>query len=92
MPVDRNPWVGLDLAAEPVAWARLLRRAHDQALSAAVAEIKPRFSQCRRCGHWVCKDVCWNRAKGLCKECAPVLEEEAASAQAMAACSTIERL
>jgi len=27
----RNPWVGLDLAAEPMAWARLLRRAHEQA-------------------------------------------------------------
>lgn len=29
----RNPWVGLDLTAEPMAWARLLRRAHERALS-----------------------------------------------------------
>src|SRR5919198_5200891 len=31
----RNPWVGLDLAADPTAWARLLRRAYDSALSGA---------------------------------------------------------
>jgi hypothetical protein len=29
----RSPWVGVDLAADPVAWARLLRRAHDVVLS-----------------------------------------------------------
>jgi len=29
-------------------------------LIAAVAEIKPLFLQCKRCGSWVCKDVCWN--------------------------------
>jgi hypothetical protein len=28
-----SPWVGVDLAADPVAWARLLRCAHDVALS-----------------------------------------------------------
>jgi hypothetical protein len=28
-----SPWTGVDLAADPVAWARLLRRAHDVALS-----------------------------------------------------------
>lgn len=28
-----SPWVGIDLAADPVAWARLLRRAHDATLS-----------------------------------------------------------
>jgi hypothetical protein len=33
----RNPWVGLDLAAEPTAWARLLRRAHEQVASGAPA-------------------------------------------------------
>jgi hypothetical protein len=27
----RNPWVGLDLTADPMAWARLLRRAYEQA-------------------------------------------------------------
>lgn len=58
--------------------------AHDSALREAVQEIKPLFNQCRRCGQWVCKEVCWNDAKGLCKECAPVLAEELASAQAFA--------
>jgi hypothetical protein len=33
----RNPWVGLDLAADPAAWARLLRRAHDLVASGAPA-------------------------------------------------------
>src|SRR5688500_1041598 len=33
----RNPWVGLDLTAEPTAWARLLRRAYEQAVGGAPA-------------------------------------------------------
>jgi hypothetical protein len=33
----RNPWVGLDLAADPTAWARLLRRAHEAVASGAPA-------------------------------------------------------
>ena len=59
--------------------------AHDKALQDAVNEISPLFSQCRRCGQWRCKDVCWNDQKGLCKNCAPLLAEEIASAQANAA-------
>jgi RNA polymerase subunit RPABC4/transcription elongation factor Spt4 len=59
--------------------------AHDNALRNAVQEIKPLFNQCRRCGIWVCKDVCWNNDRGMCKNCAPVLMEEAAAAQAEAA-------
>lgn len=59
--------------------------AHDHALQEAVNEIKPLFIQCRRCGHWVCKQICWNSEKGLCKQCAPILAEELASAQAGAA-------
>lgn len=59
--------------------------AHDGAMRNAVAEIKPLFNQCRRCGQWVCKEVCWNNEKGLCKGCAPVLMEEVAAAQAEAA-------
>jgi len=57
---------------------------HDRALRGAVAEIKPKFNQCRRCGRWVCQVVCWNPERSLCKECAPVLAEEMASAQAEA--------
>jgi len=59
--------------------------AHDKALAAAVAEMKPRFKQCTRCGRWVCGEVCWNREQNLCEECAPNLDEEVASAQAEAA-------
>ncbi|MBN2015344.1 zinc ribbon domain-containing protein [Candidatus Dojkabacteria bacterium] len=55
---------------------------HDKALDEAVKEIYPKFIQCKRCGTWVCKEVCWNNERGLCKECAPELGEEMSSAQA----------
>jgi hypothetical protein len=58
---------------------------HDAALKSAVDEIKPRFDQCKRCGTWVCGEVCWNAERSLCKQCAPVLQEELASAQASVA-------
>ncbi len=51
--------------------------AHDNALAQAVAEVKPHFHQCSRCGAWVC-DGCWNAQRGLC---APDLQEELAAAQ-----------
>jgi hypothetical protein len=59
-------------------------KAHDDALEEAVAEVKPHFSQCVRCGRWVCNDVCWNAERGLCSNCAPQTEEEIAAAQAEA--------
>ena len=55
---------------------------HDHALEAAVAEIKPLFVQCKRCGNWVCQQICWNAAKSLCKACAPIMQRELAAAQA----------
>lgn len=55
---------------------------HDKALNEAVVEIKPKFEQCSRCGTWVCRQICWNEERNLCKECAPILAEEMASAQA----------
>ena len=55
---------------------------HDRALEAAVAEIRPLFVQCKRCGQWVCHEVCWNNDRGLCKNCAPILQRELAAAQA----------
>lgn len=58
---------------------------HDAALKQAVTEIKSLFNQCHRCGQWVCKQVCWNEEKGLCKQCAPMEMEELASAQAQVA-------
>ncbi len=56
-------------------------KAHDDALEAAVAEVKPHFHQCNRCGKWACTSVCWNPKRGLCTMCAPKLEGEIAAAQ-----------
>ncbi len=58
--------------------------AHDAALQAAVAEVKPNFTQCVRCGNWVCNEVCWNPQRGLCTGCAPKTEVEIAAAQSEA--------
>ena len=49
---------------------------HDAALREAVEECRPRFVQCRRCGNWVCREICFNPRHSLCKECAPVAEQE----------------
>jgi hypothetical protein len=59
--------------------------AHDSALKEAVAEIRPLFKQCKRCGNWICEPVCFNKKAQLCDRCAPDLEEEMAAAQAEAA-------
>jgi rRNA maturation endonuclease Nob1 len=58
--------------------------AHDSALEAAVQEVKPHFTQCVRCGRWVCNEVCWNPERGLCTECGPKTEVEVAAAQSEA--------
>jgi rRNA maturation protein Nop10 len=49
---------------------------HDAALRAAVEEVKPLFRKCRRCGDWLCEKTCWNPTAGMCKQCAPIAEEE----------------
>jgi membrane protease subunit (stomatin/prohibitin family) len=67
--------------AHSVAW----QQQKDAAFAKAVEEVKPHFVQCRRCGKWVCKEVCWNKDRGLCKECAPDLEQEYSAAQTQAA-------
>jgi len=54
--------------------------AHDKALRQAVAEVKPHFHQCSRCGEWVC-DECWNAERGLCEQCSPDTQEELAVMQ-----------
>ena len=59
--------------------------AWDKAFQVAIAEIRPRFHQCTRCGHWVCPEVCWNDQRQLCESCAPDLAEEAAANQAQIA-------
>lgn len=57
-------------------------KAHDDALQKAVEEGKLHFKQCSRCGKWVCPEVCWNRERGLCENCAPDEGETIAAAQA----------
>jgi hypothetical protein len=59
--------------------------AHDAALREAVAEIRPLFKQCTRCGDWICEPICFNKKAQLCESCAPDLDEELAAAQAEAA-------
>ncbi|NLO04810.1 MAG: zinc ribbon domain-containing protein [candidate division WS1 bacterium] len=54
--------------------------AHDNALKLAIAEVRPHFHQCSRCGEWVC-DVCWNARVSLCEQCAPDTQEELAAMQ-----------
>jgi hypothetical protein len=56
--------------------------AHDAALQEAVGEIKPQFTQCKRCGQWVCREICWNAERSLCTKCAPILQRELAAKQA----------
>ena len=63
--------------------------AWDAAYKEVIEEIKPKFHQCTRCGKWVCPDVCWNQARGLCEECAPDLQEAAAAVQAQVAVEQI---
>jgi hypothetical protein len=58
--------------------------AKDRALRDAVAEVSPQFAQCRGCGNWVCKAVCWNVEIGQCLVCSPSVAEEISRAQAAA--------
>jgi hypothetical protein len=60
-------------------------KAWDDAFGEAIGEIKPKFKQCTKCGHWVCPQVCWNEKRNLCEDCAPDLAEHAASIQAQVA-------
>jgi len=55
---------------------------HDAALRVAVEEVKPLFRKCRRCGNWLCEQTCWNGTAQLCKQCAPIAEEEESSMRA----------
>lgn len=58
--------------------------AKDRALTAAVEEISPSFQQCRGCGDWMCKSLCWNDEIGQCLRCSPIVAEEVARAQSAA--------
>lgn len=58
--------------------------AKDKALREAVEAIRPSFAQCRGCGNWVCREVCWNHDIGQCLNCSPSVADELARAQAAA--------
>jgi hypothetical protein len=49
--------------------------ARDHALREAVEETALHFAQCRRCGNWVCRQVCWNESGGQCVNCEPRVDE-----------------
>ena len=63
--------------------------AHDSALRKAVEEISPMFNQCKRCGQWVCKDVCWNDARDQCVRCSPHMDREIAAIESEATVSQL---
>ncbi len=58
--------------------------ARDKALAEAVGEVQQYFTQCHRCGQWVCTTICWNGERGMCVQCAPKLDQEVAGMQAAA--------
>ncbi|HEX8834909.1 MAG TPA: zinc ribbon domain-containing protein [Abditibacteriaceae bacterium] len=57
---------------------------HDAAMRKAVEEIKPLFHQCKRCGQWVCGEICWNDLRGQCCECSPKIDQEIAAIESQA--------
>src|SRR4051812_33888077 len=63
--------------------------AHDNALREATAEIKDLFRQCKRCGEWVCWEVCWNEQRSQCVGCAPHMDHEISAIESEA---TIQQL
>ena len=79
-------------AAEQVQWDRGTNSpAKDKALTAATATVRDEFSQCRGCGDWVCKAVCWNHEIGQCLRCSPSVAEEVSRAQAAAQVRQIQQ-
>ena len=58
--------------------------AHDRALQEAVAEVKQKFEQCKRCGQWVCREICWNQTAAQCTGCTPKYEQEVISMRTQA--------
>ena len=51
------------------------RAGRDKALEKAANEIMPLFHRCTRCNNWV-DETCFNKARGLCVNCAPNLAAE----------------
>ncbi len=65
--------------------------AKDEAFKEAIEQAKRHFHRCAKCFQYVC-DQCWNSTKGLCLNCAPVVEIEIEAARARAeASAAVER-
>jgi hypothetical protein len=58
-------------AAWEAQWLREGGRADEsgRALRRAVQEVQRQFSQCRRCGTWVCRPACWLDERDVCAGC-----------------------
>ncbi|PQV64528.1 Double zinc ribbon [Abditibacterium utsteinense] len=65
--------------------------AHDKAMRAAVEEISPEFTQCGRCGQWVCRSICWNGARNQCVTCSPRMDHELAAIESAGTISQLHR-
>lgn len=75
----------LSTAADQMGWNRGTNsKAKDKALAEAVEAVKDKFVQCRGCGDWMCRDLCWNHEVGQCAQCSPFVGEEISRAQAAA--------
>ena len=57
--------------------------AKDQALAKAINAAKGHFHRCARCSQFVC-ERCYDKPKGLCRNCAPDAEVEIEAARAQA--------
>ena len=81
----------LSNAASQFQWDRATNsKAKDKALAKAVEACKDEFRQCRGCGDWVCKAVCWNEELGQYLTCSPSVAEELSRAQAQAQVEQIQ--
>jgi hypothetical protein len=65
--------------------------AHDNALRNAVEEISPEFTQCQRCGQWVCRPVCWNGERNQCVNCSPKMDQEIAAIESSGTITQLNR-
>lgn len=65
--------------------------AHDAALRTAVTEVTPQFSQCNRCGKWVCRKICWNGERNQCASCSPKMDQELAAMESAGTVSQLNR-
>lgn len=65
--------------------------AHDNAMRAAVEEVSPEFTQCQRCGQWVCRPICWNGQRNQCVSCSPKMEHEIAAIESQGTISQLQR-